>query len=96
MKPGTSAEGDGEDDAVGHAEHLPASPRRPALLPVFLRKSDATTRSPGQLTIYEHTNRPETNDRHRLHVYNALYHDHLLVLRDTGLIDYDLAADTVS
>lgn len=49
-----------------------------------------------QLTIWHGAGHSEDFLEERLLVYNALYHDHLPPLRDSGLVSYNQELDTVA
>lgn len=48
-----------------------------------------------QVLVWEHEGEPEDYLRERLGVYNDLYHEHLPVLREAGLVTYDQGEDVV-
>lgn len=48
-----------------------------------------------QVLVWEREGHPEDYLRERLHTYNDLYHQHLPVLREAGLVTYEQCDDTV-
>lgn len=95
--PGPTAGSRGEDIATEGIEHVLAnSRRRYALYCLFLyanpmRLPDVAD----QVTVWEHADLPETYERERLRIYNSLYHDHLPVLRASGIVTYHQSDDMV-
>ena len=48
-----------------------------------------------QVLVWERDDEPEDYLRERLYTYNDLYHEHLPVLREAGLVEYDQREDVV-
>lgn len=48
-----------------------------------------------RITIWEDDADDTDYLRERLHVYNDLYHDHLPILQDAGIVDYSQTEDMV-
>ena len=48
-----------------------------------------------QVLVWEHEDEPDDYLRERLYTYNDLYHEHLPVLREADLLEYDQREDVV-
>lgn len=84
-------ESDDETDLLAHRH------RRYLLYCLFLYTPPMSLATiADQLTVWTHAAQTESQYLHeRLLIYNALYHDHLPVLCDAGVVTYDQEADEV-
>jgi len=48
-----------------------------------------------QITVWESGCRGENRPKLRLQIYNSLYHEHMPVLREANIVDYDQDGDLV-
>lgn len=90
-------ESEGEGDSEGEREGPLGHDRRRRLLYCLhlyaspMKLADVAE----QVLVWERENRPEDYLRERLYTYNDLYHEHLPVLREADLVEYDQRDDMV-
>ena len=87
------------DEGVGRGGGSPLAPdrRRYLLYCLYLYSNRMTLADVAeQVLVWERGNGPEDYLRERLYVYNDLYHEHLPVLCEVGLVEYDQCEDVVS